>query len=290
MQKLESHTAPKLLERQRLQEYAVGIFRTQNSRAGIKKAIKKGLVFVDGSLGYTGDWIHGGEIIDLYESNHQTKPSIQLSLEILFEDDFLAVVNKPAGILVSGNKRTTVENGLPILLRESTQQDALQRPEPIHRLDYPTSGALLIGKTATMVNLLNKLFENRNIRKTYHAVTKGSMNAYGTITFPIDEKPSVTEYRTTESITSPAHKCLNLVTLLPQTGRRHQLRKHLFAIGHGIFGDPLYKQEDETTNGRGLYLHASRLEFRHPVSNDPMVIEAPFPKKFLKLFPQSLAR
>ena len=194
--KIETHTVPTLAERVRLSDYIPGIFKTLSSRKASKKAIKNGLITINGSQGYTGDYIIGDEILDLYQSPIQNKkPSIDLKLEVLFEDDHLAIVYKPAGIVVSGNKKFTLENALGANLKKSLQKDALQRPEPVHRLDYPTSGALLIAKTSTALIALNKMFEEKSIQKVYAAVTMGIQSESGTIETDIDSKKSKTIYK-----------------------------------------------------------------------------------------------
>jgi 23S rRNA pseudouridine1911/1915/1917 synthase len=285
--KIETHVAPSLDGKTRLQDYAVGIFRTIVSRKGIKKAIKNGLVSINSERGYTGDWIMGGEVIELYRDPNLKKPGIDLSLEVLYEDDYLAIVSKPAGILVSGNKKFTLENALSSNLTKSEQPDALQFPEPIHRLDYPTTGALLIGKATGIVMALNKLFEDRAISKIYQAVVIGTINDFGIITTDIDGKPSKTEYKKIATIPSVKYEFLNLLELVPHTGRRHQLRRHLAGMGNPIFGDTLYNKKSVIVKGKGLYLHAFSLEFDHPVTRENIFIRAPLPKRFLRLFPQA---
>jgi len=272
----------------RLQEYAVGKFKTIVSRKGIKKAIKKGLVFVNSRRGFTGDWILGGETLVLYRGIQAKKPALNLVLEVLFEDDYLAIVNKPAGILVSGNRRCTIENALSFNLKMSSQEDALQWPEPIHRLDYPTTGALLVGKTLTAVVLLNKLFQNREIKKIYHAVSVGFIKPEGQIIEPIDGKKSQSEFKKIKTISSKKYECFNFLKLQPHTGRRHQLRKHLYSLGSPILGDLQYKKEGKVLKGKGLYLHASTLSFEHPILGSSIKGYASLPKKFKKLFPNEV--
>jgi len=253
----------------------------------MKKAINKGLVLVNGNVGYTADHITGGETIELCKIDHHNNTvAIDLKLEIIFEDDYLAVVNKPSGIVVSGNKKWTLEHALSGNLKLSTQSNALVSPEPIHRLDYPTSGALLIGKTTDTVVALNKLFSERKIKKTYAAVTIGRMDKEGVIQTPVDGKPSETFFNTTSSIKSERFGFLNLVELNPLTGRRHQIRKHLVEIGNPILGDREYCPEGLLLSGKGLYLHASTLNFKHPVNSKQIEAHVELPKKFHKLFPK----
>lgn len=285
--KIETHNVPALQHNERLQDYAVGIFRTIISRKGIKKAIKSGLVTVNSEKGYTGDWIVGGEVLELYRDPNLKKPGIDLFLEVLYEDDHLAIIFKPAGILVSGNKKFTIENALSFNLTRSHQPDALPYPEPIHRLDYPTTGALLIGKTTSTVIALNRQFENRAISKFYIVVVTGTINDFGIITADIDGKPSKSEYKKLAAIPSVKYEFLNLLELVPHTGRRHQLRKHLAGIGNPIFGDALYDKEGKNVKGKGLYLHAFSLKFDHPVTEEKIFIRAPLPKKFSNLFPSN---
>lgn len=270
----------------RIQEYAVGIFKTVSTKSAIKKAIKKGLILVNNEPTTTSRIIIGQETITLLEDEKETDfKRFVLKLEIVYEDDYLAVIQKPAGILVNGNKFATVDNALQQNLQKSLQSDAV-RPRPVHRLDYPTSGVLLIGKTSSSIQQLSKLFENKEIKKTYHAVTIGKMERQGEISFPIDEKEAHSDFQVLQTLSSERFGFLNLVKLLPKTGRRHQLRKHLSAIGNPILGDKEYGQEPLILKGKGLYLHASQLEFVHPFTKEKIKINSDLPKKFLKLFPQ----
>ncbi|WP_299122278.1 RluA family pseudouridine synthase [uncultured Tenacibaculum sp.] len=283
----ETHKVPLLENPIRLQEYAVGIFKTIPTKSGIKKAIKKELVFVDGKLASTALFIRGNETIELFKiEQNSTVKKFNFSLEVLFEDEHLAIVYKPSGILVSGNSFATIDNSLEQNLTKSALFDAV-RPRPVHRLDYPTSGLLLIGKTTSSITLLNQLFEKKNIQKTYHAITIDKMEINEEINYPIDSKNALTHYKTIQTHTSPRFKYLNLVELKPATGRKHQLRKHLLSIGNPILGDKEYYIDGFVLNGKGLYLHATSLEFIHPFTNELINIKKELPKKFKKIFPES---
>lgn len=279
----ETHTVPHLAVPKRLSDYAVGIFASIPSKAGIKKAIKKGLLLVDGKRGLSGQFIVGYETIELLEDESLTKKNIDLALDVLFQDDYLAVIYKPAGLLVSGNKAKTVTNALEFNLTPSSQPNAV-KPQPVHRLDFATSGLLLIGKTATSIRDLGKLFENKTIQKSYIAITQNPMPAKGSIDFPIDEKESFSTYSVIKSIPSEKYNCLNLVKMTPETGRRHQLRIHSAHINCPILGDSLYGTEGNILTGKGLYLHAFSLEFVHPYSKEKLCIQKEVPKKFDRIF------
>ncbi|QTD37368.1 RluA family pseudouridine synthase [Polaribacter batillariae] len=284
MQLIETHIAKKLEKPIRFQEYAVGIFNTIPTKSSIKKAIKKKLIFIDGIVATTSKFISGGEKIELFESEKSsTFERLKLNLEVLFEDDYLAIIYKPAGILVSGNKFVTIANALTQNLQKSKQQDAV-KPQPIHRLDYPTSGLLVIGKTSSAIIKLSALFKNKEISKTYFAITIGLMNSEGIINSPIEGKESITKYTVLQTVKSERFGYLNLVKLSPKTGRKHQLRKHLLAIGNPILGDKEYFLEGKVLNEKGLYLHASILEFIHPFTKEKISISKELPKKFTKIF------
>ncbi len=285
MQLKETHICKHQEKPIRFQEYGVGIFKTIPTKSGIKKAIKKQLVLIDGELATTSKFIIGGEKIELYESE---KPStferLKLDLEVLFEDDYLAILYKPAGILVSGNKFVTIANALSQNLKKSNHSDAV-KSQPIHRLDYPTSGLLLIGKTSAAISELGNLFKKREIQKTYYAISIGRMEISGFINATVEEKEALTNYEVLESVESERFEFLNLVKLLPKTGRKHQLRKHLFSLKNPILGDKEYFIADKILKGKGLFLHASSLEFQHPFTKENIIVSKELPQKFKKIFP-----
>ena len=198
------------------------------------------------------------------------------------------MIHKPAGILVSGNGFKTITNCLGQNIQRSSLSDAT-RPQPVHRLDYATTGVLLVGKTNSSIRVLNKMFEEKKVEKTYYAVTIGEMTDQGKITSEIDGKRSQSIYKLLQSVTSKRFVKLNLVKLRPQTGRRHQLRKHLSSIGNPILGDATYGIKNLILNGKGLYLHAYSLSFIHPFTNKKVFFKDKFPQKFEKIFVSKMA-
>jgi 23S rRNA pseudouridine1911/1915/1917 synthase len=285
MELKETHIVPKLKNTIRFQEYAVGIFKIIPTKSGIKKAIKRKLIFINGNLASTSKYISGNEKIELFQPKDTTTfKKLELDIEVLFEDDYLAIVFKPSGILVSGNKFVTIANGLSKNLIKSTQYDAV-KPQPVHRLDYPTSGVLLIGKTRSSINTLSKIFKNKEIKKTYFAITIGKMDAKGILNFNIDTKNATTEYEVLKSEPSKRFEYLNLVKLKPKTGRKHQLRKHLYTISNPILGDKEYYLKNSILKGKGMYLHAYSLDFRHTITEEKIIVCKELPKKFKKIFP-----
>ncbi len=286
IKRTETHTVPKLPTPIRLQEYGVGIFNSVITKSALKKALKKQLVTVNGVLATSATFIKGDEciVLSILEEAGPKKELI-FQLDVLFEDDHLAMIHKPAGILVSGNRFKTIANALPQNIKRSNLADATM-PQPVHRLDFATTGILLVGKTGSSIRALNKLFENKAIEKTYYAIAIGEMNHQGEITSKIDGKKSQSNYTVCKSVPSKRFGKLNLVKLKPKTGRRHQLRKHLSNIGNPILGDKEYGIENLVLNGKGLYLHAYSLKFTHPFTNEEVHQKDEFPKRFKKIFTQ----
>ncbi|MEM6845526.1 MAG: RluA family pseudouridine synthase [Bacteroidota bacterium] len=262
----------------------MGIFRQAVTKSAWKRALKKQYVRVNGATASSATFIRGGETISLsIPEEDRSKKKLILPLTVLWEDEYLAVIHKLAGILVSGNRFKTIANALPQNIKPSPLADATT-PQPVHRLDYATTGVVLVGKTSSSIRALNKMFEAKQIKKTYYAAAIGEMNDSGVITADIDGKKAHSEYTIEESVRSERFGKLNLVQLIPQTGRRHQLRKHLSAIGNPILGDKDYGTEGLILNGKGLYLHAYSLRFTHPCTGKNIYVKCEVPQKFKKIF------
>lgn len=285
MHTTEIHIVPKLTTPIRIQEYGVGIFIGALTKSALKKALKKEWITVDNIIASTATFIYGGERICLCipEDNKPNKKLV-FPLEVLYEDDYLAIIHKPAGVLVSGNSFKTIANALSQNIQRSNLPDAT-KPQPVHRLDYATTGILMVGKTSSSIRALNKLFEEDKVEKAYYAVAIGDINSHGEIDTDIDDKKSHSGYKLIEYEESPRFGKLNLVELNPKTGRRHQLRKHLSSIGNPILGDKDYGIQNLILSGQGLYLHAYSLRFIHPFTKKQVHFKDELPHRFLKIFP-----
>lgn len=264
----------------RLSDYAVGIFEAIPTRKGVKKAIKKGAIYVNGEVGNTGTWVRKGDEVVLYDLDESPSKVYEFDLPIVFEDEDIAVINKSGGIAVSGNFFKTVQNALPYNLTKSKAIDALSIPRPVHRIDAATCGLLLIAKTKSAHLHLSKQFEQKTIQKQYQAIAIGQLPERGQIDTPIDGKPSTTVYETIEVVPSLKNEFLTFVNLYPITGRTHQLRKHLAEINHPILGDKLYGKEGLILWKKGLFLCAMALKFQHPKTGEPIQIRIEPPNKF----------
>jgi len=289
MLQLQKHIA-KPTERTRLSDYAIGIFESIPTRKGIKKAIKKGAIYVNGKVGQTGTWIVEGDEIVLYDLDESLPKTFECDLPIVFEDDDLAIINKPGGIPVSGNYYKTVQNALPHNLTKSTAADALKIARPVHRIDAATCGLLLVAKTKTAHLHLSKQFKNKTIQKRYQAIAIGKLPQKGRIETPIDEKPSITDFETVKIVSSLKNEFLTFVNLYPITGRTHQLRKHLSGLNHPILGDKLYGQEGLILWKKGLFLCAVELNFIHPKTEKMMQISIQPPNKFKTILEREARR
>jgi 23S rRNA pseudouridine1911/1915/1917 synthase len=273
------------------------------SRTRLKDWLVGGYVTVDGGSLRPKDLVAGGERVRLQpqESLSVTSEPEAIELEVVYEDDSVMVVNKPAGLVVhpgAGNLRGTLMNGL--LHRVPGLAD-LPRAGIVHRIDKDTSGLLLIGKTLTAHTDLVRQMSARKISRHYVAVCVGVLTAGGTIDAPISRhpvdrlrmsvqdggKPAVTHYRVLERFAAHTYISVRL-----ESGRTHQIRVHFAWKRHPLVGDPVYggrlgmpagssPELQEALRGfRRQALHAARLGFTHPVTGETVSLEAPVPADF----------
>lgn len=210
-------------------------------------------------------------------------PPPHTALSVAFADEALAIVNKPSGLL-------TVPGRGPEKADCLLERARMQFPSAliVHRLDMETSGLVILALNPDSHRALSRLFEQRAVDKQYTARVAGrTEQASGEIDLPIMKdwpnrplqkvdiaagKPSLTHWRVLEQETM-----VTRLELTPMTGRTHQLRVHLNAIGHPILGDSLYGTPVSRAGARRLQLHASRLSFNHPLSGERLVLHAPTP-------------
>ena len=217
-----------------------------------------------------------------------------IAFDVVYEDEHLIVINKPAGLVVHpapGNWKHTLVNGLVYRYPDMRKMDNPMRPGIVHRLDSGTSGLMVVARTQRMYLALQKLFSDRKVSKTYLALMHGSpKKREGILSGPLDRdpdnfmkmvvieggKPSLTGYKVLWSING-----CSLTECRLFTGRMHQIRVHMSALGCPLIGDTMYGAEkfsDEFT-GR-IYLHSWRLEFEHPATGESMKFRQSVPQDF----------
>jgi 23S rRNA pseudouridine1911/1915/1917 synthase len=228
---------------------------------------------------------------DEIEVCFQLTPELSLApepipLDILYEDEFLLAVNKPAGMVVHpapGHPSGTFVNAL-LFHCQNIVPDGTLRPGIVHRLDKDTSGVLIAAKTSSTHQALVEQFSSRTVTKTYLAICHGTPRP-GILSAPIGRHPShrkemaivpTGKEAITEFQVLAVHKHLSLVRALPKTGRTHQIRVHLKHLGASVLGDTVYGTPDACRH----MLHAHKLSFSHPVTHQLLTFTAPLPLDF----------
>ncbi len=267
---------------------------TDYSRSKIASMIEEGLVEVDGKKEKASYKLKGNEMILLPEVFEEKTDIIgeDIPLDILYEDDYLLVVNKPSGMVVhpgNGNDEHTLVNALVYHTNALSKENGNERPGIVHRIDKDTSGVLLIAKNDLVHNILAEGFKNKTIKRTYIALLKGEFpNEGATIDAPIGRdknnrlKNTVTKENSKEAITHlrvlKRYRGYTLAELKLETGRTHQIRVHMKYIGYPVYNDPVYTADK--TSEFGQFLHAKSLQFEHPISKEMMYFESSLPSEF----------
>jgi len=283
------HRVIKLTEPTRIVDYVGEAFHILGSRTSARKAIADGRILLNGQKVYPSDMIKENDKIVLIGTGVSKAKKFDFDIEVVYEDEYMILVNKPAGIAVNGDRNKTVENALARIGR-SNAGDALPRPVAVHRLDVPTKGLVLLAKTKTALIRLGKAFENNEIDKQYYAVVHGIPEKAGISKKPIEGKKSETHYFLERTVKSRVFKHLSLVRLKPITGRTHQLRIHMASVGNLIVGDRLYAKGTNTILGKGLFLCACKLSLRHPITNKDVNFSIDPPNRFFRLLDREEAR
>jgi len=256
------------------------------SRAALAKLFDKQLVYLDGRALKSGDKILSNSVLDADLSSLQLTDAT-IDLPIIYENDDVVVIDKPAGVLTHVQGPFNPEPTVATFLRKRAAELTGERAGIVHRLDRPTSGVLVGAKNPRALSILQKQFADRNVRKTYVAIVQGHLkNKEAIIDMPIERNPkapatfrvgangksATTRYKV---LAETSHA--SLVELKPVTGRTHQLRVHLAHIGHPIIGDPIYGTGE---HGDRLYLHAQDLTIILPDETHPRTFTAPLPPEF----------
>jgi len=281
--------------------------RLELSRTRVQKLLEEGLVTVDGRSAKKSERVEAGQRLEIRVPPARTvsmEPE-DIPLDIVYQDRYLAVVNKPAGMVVHpapGHRTGTMVNALLHHVRDLSGVGGRLRPGIVHRLDRDTSGLLVVAKTDQAHLGLSDALKHRKVRRLYKTLVWGHIQQDAlTVEAPIgrdpkdrkrmavseDGKPSLTRVRLVER-----WERADLLDVALKTGRTHQIRVHLSHIGHPVVGDPVYGVGWERGMGGGnkrwadrllrriprQFLHAAALGFEHPVTGEVMRFQAPLPE------------
>lgn len=278
------------------------------SRSAAARLAESGAIFVNGAPAAKKTLLCEGDVL-VYEPPAPEEIDAlpeDIPLDIVYEDSDLLVINKPSGMVVhpaAGNPSGTLVNALLWHCRgELSGIGGKLRPGIVHRIDKQTSGLLVVAKNDETHRALAAQLEGHHITREYHALVQGGFSSdTGTVDLPIGRhptdrkkmavvrdgrtsRPAVTHWRVAERFGAISYLILNL-----ETGRTHQIRVHLSALGHPLLGDTVYGgggtpfEKKHAAYLDGQCLHAARLSFVHPRSGEPVTFESPLPESFRAL-------
>lgn len=277
-------------ENSRIDKYLSEV--TEYSRSKIDEMLKNSLVTVNGKTVKPSFKVKESDLIEL--PDHYVKDITlegeDIPLNILYDDDYIIVVDKPSGMVVhpgAGNPNHTLVNAL-LSHTEKLSGGENFRPGIVHRIDKDTSGILLVAKNDKVHDILAEGFKNKTIKRVYVALLKGVFpNNAATIDAPIGRDPknrirmTVTDQNAKNAVTHlkviKRYDKYTLVELRLETGRTHQIRAHMKYIGYPVYNDPVYTSDKCTEFGQ--FLHAKSLEFDHPITKEHMYFESPVPEE-----------
>ncbi|BBL78940.1 putative RNA pseudouridine synthase [Rubrobacter xylanophilus] len=254
------------------------------SRSRAQRLLDEGLVRIEGGDAVPSFRVRGGELVGAHLPEEGLEAE-DIPVPLVFEDEHLVVVDKPAGMVVhpgAGNRSGTLVNAL--LGRGIAGGEDPERPGVVHRLDKDTSGLMVLAKGEPSYSRLVEMMAARQVRRIYRAVVVGvGLPPTGTVDSPVGRdpenpalmaagigRPAVTHF---EVLGEAAGHTMLRVRL--ETGRTHQIRVHLAAIGYPVYADPLYGRQ---VPGRRLWLHAEHLAFEHPVTGQDLSFGSPVPE------------
>ena len=272
------------------------------TRSRLKKLIEEGNVLVDGTVQKkAGADIKTGAVVSLTvpEAVEYAVKAENIPIDIVYQDDDLAVVNKAKGMTVhigNGVTEGTLVNALLYALDNLSGVGGVLRPGIVHRIDKDTTGLLVVAKNDKAHVSLASQIADKTCKRTYYALLEGSVKTdEGRIVTDIGRHPTdrlkmavlpdgkgkyaVTDYTVVERFGGEFTLC----EFRLQTGRTHQIRVHAKHLGHPVAGDPVYGYKKQKLAANGQLLHAARLQLKHPTSGEEMVFNAPLPPSFKEI-------
>ena len=282
----------------RIDKYLASIL--DYSREYIGKLIDHQLVLVNNRVVKASYKVSLQDEIVIHDEDMKIEEDIlpvKMDLDIVYEDDYLMVLNKPSGLVVhpgNGNYNNTLVNGLMYYTKNLSNIGGEIRPGIVHRIDKDTSGLILVAKTNPVHEILADDFKNKRIKREYIALLDGVFkSASATIDAPIGrdkqnrEKMAVVEdgkHAVTHMKVLKRYDKYTLVSCILETGRTHQIRVHMAYIGYPVHNDPVYSKKDATSFGQ--FLHSYKMNFIHPITKKEMEFVCPLPGYFQEFLDQ----
>ncbi|HID88260.1 MAG TPA: RluA family pseudouridine synthase [Anaerolineales bacterium] len=262
------------------------------SRVQVQRLIKTGLATVNDQPAKPAYRVEPGDrvVVRVPEASEPMIRPEPIPLQIVYEDDYLLAVDKPAGMVVhpaAGHTGGTLVNALLAYCPQVADVGGVDRAGIVHRLDKDTSGVLLVAKDPETHAVLQRQFKHRQVRKTYLALVEGRVYPKeGIVEAPVGRdrrarkrmavtrtgRPAVTQYRAVEYFSDHT-----LLQIRPHTGRTHQVRVHLAWLGYPVVGDRVYGRRRQTLLPHRHFLHAQELVFTHPAMKEKVTLTAPLP-------------
>ncbi len=274
------------------------------SRSKVSELISERLIFRNGipikkgsEIAHTNDEISMPNYLD--EVVEEIAPDSSIEFGVVFEDDSIIVINKPSGLVVhpgSGTTNGTLVNGLAAQFPDLREVGDPIRLGLVHRLDKGTSGLLIVARTSEALENLKFQMQQRQVHRQYFAIVQGHLKSNkGVVDAPLGRDPknplkravhqsgkdARTHYEIVQKLESPFK--ISTLSCRLETGRTHQIRVHLAAIGHPVLGDELYGGRTSFNLNNRLALHAEMLTFSHPKTNNRINFESPIPNELVSI-------
>lgn len=276
------------------------------SRNEIKEAIKNGSIRVNDKKVKPSYSLKQGDLVYINVEDEKKIELVpeNLNLEIVYEDEYLAVINKPSGMVVhpgAGNKNGTLVNAILYEFgRVGNNEDEI-RPGIVHRLDKDTSGLMLVAKEDEAYYKLIEMFRNKEVKRSYKALVNGVVSEdEGTIDEPIGRHPTNRQVMTV--INKNSKNAITHYTVLDrfpnhtyiradlETGRTHQIRVHMKYINHPIVGDQVYASGKNEFGLKKQFLHSAEIKFIHPITNQLIELKSDLPSDLSKILNNLIKR